>query len=135
MISQAPPFMATARRILLVEDDPGYQELGETILGGLFELTVCSSVEDALERIAGGRRYDLIISDIHLFGVSGLELLGRLKEAGAGSCPIIICSSQSDPATRQSAMALGAAGFIAKPYDFEAVVALVRKLLPGPGPA
>ena len=86
-----------------------------------------------MEGIAGGQRYDLIISDIYLFGMSGLELLARLKQAGgAGSCPIVICSSQNDPATRERAMALGAAGFVAKPYDFEDVVALVRKLLQGP---
>ena len=122
--------MSEPKRVLLVEDDPGYQELAETILGGMFELTVCSSVEEAMGKLDAGQRYSLIISDINLFGMTGLEMLSRRRQAGVTeSSPIVMCSSQSDPATRERVLSMGAAGFIAKPYDFEEVVALVRKLL------
>lgn len=117
------------KHILVVEDDPGFQELITAILSKRFQLTICSSVEDALAQAdAGG--FHLIISDLNLLGMSGFELLARMRESGRiDDCPFVFCSGQVDEDTKQKALNMGAAGFIAKPYQPEAVLALVCGLL------
>ena len=117
------------RRILLVEDDPGYQELMETMLRKTCQITICSSAEEALEKLAH-ERFDLVISDVNLLGMTGFEVLGRIKAAGPGKeCPVVLCSSNHDQFTREKAVAMGAAHFLPKPYDPQTVQDLVSKLI------
>lgn len=123
------PVDSKTRRILLVEDDPDYQELLEMILRKTYRLSVCASAEEALEKLAH-ERFDLIISDIHLLGMTGFEVLGRIKAAGPEKeCPVVLCSGYHDQFTREKAAAMGAADFIPKPFDFQSVLDLIAKLL------
>lgn len=120
---------AKTRSILLVEDDPDYQALLEMILCKTYRISICASAEEALEKLAH-ERFDLIISDINLLGMTGFEVLGRIKAAGPGKeCPVVLCSGYHDQFTREKAAAMGAADFIPKPFDFQAVQALISKLL------
>jgi two-component system chemotaxis response regulator CheY len=117
------------KRILVVEDDPGFQELITLILSAEFELTLCPSVEDSLPKLDSGS-YDLVITDINLFGMTGFEVLARVRRAGLlESCPVVLCSSQFDEDTKRKALDMGAAGFIAKPYQREGLLAMVRGFL------
>ncbi|MEK7383265.1 MAG: response regulator [Elusimicrobiota bacterium] len=117
------------KRIMVIEDDPVFQELLTMLLSKEFEATVCASVEESLPRIEAGG-YQLVISDINLLGMTGFEILDRMRQSGLlETCPVVLCSSQFDAATKEKALSLGAAGFIAKPYEPEAVLAMVRSLL------
>jgi CheY-like chemotaxis protein len=112
-----------------VEDDPGYHELMETMLRKTYQINICSSAEEALEKLAH-ERFDLIISDINLLGLTGFEALGRIKAAGPGKeCPVVLCSSNHDQFTREKAIAMGAAYFIPKPFDPQTVQDLISKLI------
>lgn len=123
------PIDSKTGRILLVEDDPGYQELMKTMLCKTYQFTMCSSAEEALEKLAH-ERYDLIISDINLLGMTGFEVLGRIKAAGPGKeCPVVLCSSNHDQFTGEKALAMGAAHFLPKPFDPQTVQDLVSKLI------
>ncbi|MBI3289429.1 MAG: response regulator [Elusimicrobia bacterium] len=116
-------------RILLVEDDLGYQELLSTILADRYALSLCSSAEEGMAKL-DAEAFDLVICDINLFGMTGLELLDKLhREGKSEGCPVVLCSSQTDPDTRVKAMTLGAAGFVVKPYDIDALLALIATLL------
>lgn len=120
---------AKLKRILFIEDEQGFQDFMETVLGPVFDLTICSNAEEAVAKMESGY-YDLVISDINLHGMSGFEVLGRLGEEGVlETCPFVLCSSQFDPETKQKAMDMGAAGFITKPYKAQAVLATVYALL------
>ena len=117
------------KRILLVEDEPGYQELMQAILGKPFDLAVCTSAEEAMVKL-DTERYHLIISDINMFGMMGFEILNRINQEGLSeTCPVILCSSMLDPATKEKALSMKAAGFIPKPFDPQKVLAMVRTLL------
>ncbi len=123
------PIDSKTRRILLVEDDAGYQELMATMLRKTYQFTMCSSAEEALEKL-DHERFDLIISDINLMGMTGFEVLGRIKAAEPGKeCPVVLCSGDHDQFTREKAIAMGAAGFIPKPFDPQTVQDLVSKLI------
>jgi DNA-binding response OmpR family regulator len=123
------PSGAAVKRILVVEDEPGYQERLRAILPKTHDLTICSSVEEAREKI-GAERFDLVISDLNLFGMSGFEIINIIKQAGLSeTCPVIICSCMNDSETRQRAMDAGASGFIPKPFNIEMVLPTVSALL------
>ena len=118
------------KRILLVEDEPGYQELMETILSaGPFEMTACASFEEAASKMEA-ESFDLIISDINLPGMTGMQVLEKMKTLGRLEiCPVVMCSSQFNSETKEMVLNMGAAGFIPKPYQSKVVLSLIKALL------
>ncbi|MHB2026244.1 MAG: response regulator transcription factor [Elusimicrobiota bacterium] len=115
-------------KIIVFEDDPGYQELLRVLLAD-YEVSVCASVEEASNHFGSGV-FDLILCDINLLGMSGFELLQQMRDSGlTEKIPFIFCSSQSDPATKERALEMGAAGFVAKPFDADALLSLVRAIV------
>ena len=129
MVSDGVLFLIVKHSILIVEDDEGYQDLARTLLND-YVLTICSSVEEALA-IFQEKPFDLILCDINLLGMTGLELINQLKSQGlTDKVPVIMCSSMTDPATRKASAEGGAAGFLAKPYDGAAMQKMVKALLP-----
>lgn len=115
-----------AKRILIVEDEPGYQELLAYLLRE-HELHLCASVEEAIPLIQIGG-LDLIISDVNLLGMSGLSLLETAKGASR-AVPIMFCTTYAEPEMRKQALAAGAAAFLDKPLDERAFLGVVRSLL------
>lgn len=115
--------------IMVIEDDEGYQELARALLKE-YALTVCSSVEEALPLLRK-EPFGLVLCDINLMGMTGLQLIGQLKSEGlTDKIPVVMCSSMADPATRAAAAEMGVAGFVEKPYDGVALQRLVKSLLP-----
>lgn len=112
-----------------MEDELGYQELMQSILGRAYDLTICSNVEEALGKLEA-EIYDLVITDINLHGMTGFVVLEKVKALGRlETSPVIMCSSQFDPETKEMALNIGAAGFIPKPYEFAMVVSTVKAFL------
>jgi CheY-like chemotaxis protein len=115
-------------RLLVIEDDPGYQELITTLLSA-HQLTVCSSAEEAKQHLER-QAFDALICDISLFGMTGLAFLRELKERGLTSkMPVIMCSSTASPEDRKAAVNGGAAGFVTKPFEPETLTSLLKSLL------
>lgn len=102
-------------KILLVEDD---QLMLKTIILRLkkegHEITSCIDGKEAIEQIEN-QIFDLIITDIMLPYVSGLEIVGIVKETT--STPIIVLSSMGQEKTIEEAFELGADDYITKPFN------------------
>jgi FixJ family two-component response regulator len=73
---------------------------------------------------------ECLIADVQLPGLSGIELLGRLRAAGR-TTPVIIITAFSDERVRSSAMRGGAIGFFAKPFETGSLIACLDEALPG----
>ncbi|MGH9482637.1 MAG: response regulator, partial [Terriglobales bacterium] len=122
--------MATSgpARLLVVDDEPMVRELLCSYLGeNGFECLGSGGVEDALRCLASGR-IDLIISDLHMPGRTGLELL----EAVGVSYPetaFLMATAAPDTRVAIEAMRNGAADFLLKPLDLKHVLATVREAL------
>lgn len=78
-----------------------------------------NSAADALSRIAGTIEQSLILilSDINMPGMTGLEMLPRVKEIRP-DVPVIMITAYGDPDTKRKAMESGASGLLTKPIDF-----------------
>lgn len=117
---------AAAQDILLVDDDPGAIQLMGTMLAKLGRLRFATNGKDAL-RLAGELPPDLILLDAEMPGMSGFQLLERLKaEPALADVPVIFITSHAESAFEVSALEMGAADFIAKPLRSTRVLARVK---------
>ena len=100
--------------ILIVDDDPGFRKLLETILKGEgYQVEGAGSVADA--RRAGARRkFDLVISDLKLPDGDGIQVLRWWKENWPDT-PLLMITAFGSVATAVEAMKLGAADYLSKP--------------------
>ena len=102
-------------RILIVDDEATIRaSLQESLLNEGYEAETAETGEEALARCHGSE-YDLVITDLRLPGVSGLEILQALRNQGKQT-PVIMMTAYGDVDTAVSAMRLGAYDFIPKPF-------------------
>ena len=129
------------KRILVVDDEP---DLCDILLFNLrakgYQAEAAFSAEDALQKISGGRAYDLLLLDVMMPGMSGFELAGRLK-AGRQTMgiPVIFLTAKDAEGDKLQGFALGADDYVAKPFSVREVLARVRAVLnrtaPSPQPS
>ena len=117
-------------RILIVEDQG---DSAKVLYAGLenlnpdFDVQQASSAEEALRSLDSGS-YDLLISDILLPGISGLELMAQFKYY-APECKVILLSGVSDMETRKAVAQAGAEAFFFKPVDLADLLDAVERVL------
>jgi diguanylate cyclase (GGDEF)-like protein len=113
-------------KIVVVDDDPGTIHLIGRILHGVSELSFATNGEKALQMVRDSKP-DLILLDAELPGMSGFKVFDALKEApDALNVPIIFITSHSESGFEVSALEMGAADFIAKPFTSSRLLARVK---------
>ena len=105
-------------RILVVEDNPMNMELAVDLLKLRgHEVLSAETGQEALE-IAGRERLDLILMDVQLPGMDGLEVTGKLKENPATEhIPVVALTAYAMKGDEERMLSQGCAGYIAKPID------------------
>lgn len=120
----------TMARILLIEDEAAIRRMLSEILVGagydVAELTDFGNLDD-LNRGVEGSGADLILLDLGLAGLSGLELLRRLRQNS--DIPVIILTGETAEAKELLAMGYGADDFVSKPYKPELLLLRIRAVL------
>jgi DNA-binding NtrC family response regulator len=118
---------AKGRRILIVDDDPGQRSLLDSFLRGQgFETVLASSGQQALE-ILRADQFGMMISDVRMPGMSGLETLRRAREEHA-VLPVLLVTAYADIREAVSAMRDGALSYLAKPIDLDELLATVQQV-------
>ena len=119
--------MAKAR-ILVVDDETILSNTLKKILSEQgYEVAVCNRGKEFEERFAAAKP-DLVLMDIYMGEVNGIELLQGLRAAG-WETPVIIMTAHSDVALAVKAMKEGAADFVVKPFDLNHLSVLIEKNL------
>jgi CheY-like chemotaxis protein len=110
--------------VLVVDDEPDVealfrQQFRRDLRSQRFMMDFASSASDALKRIASTIEQSLILilSDINMPGMTGLEMLPKVKEMRP-EVPVIMITAYGDPDTRRKALENGASGLLTKPIDF-----------------
>ena len=113
--------------ILVVDDEPDVEALfrpqfRRELRAERFTMQFARSAREALKRIAEaeGASLILILSDINMPGMSGLELLPKAREMRP-DVPVILITAYGDADTKRKALENGAAAFLTKPIDFSAL--------------
>ena len=110
--------------VLVVDDEPDVealfrQQFRRDLRAQRFVMDFANSAAEALSRIASTIEQSLILilSDINMPGMTGLEMLPKVKEMRP-DVPVIMITAYGDPDTRRKALDSGAEGLLTKPIDF-----------------
>ena len=119
------------KNILIVEDSKAIRTMIRVSLeetGGFFAVEAGNGFE-ALKTLPS-RRFDLIITDINMPDINGLELIGYVK-SNPTYCdiPLIIVSSEKSDEDKKRGIAIGAVGYVVKPFSKEELMAMVLNAL------
>ena len=115
-------------RILIVEDEPvAATVLAKGLREHAYAVDVAGDGTAAFEQ-AIANDYDLMILDVLLPGINGVELCGRLRADGV-TAPILMLTARGEPDQRVQGLDAGADDYLAKPYHFPELLARVRALL------
>ncbi len=121
-------------RILVVEDSSSMRSFVRAALetcDGLGEVTVeeAGSGFDALRMLPRGQ-YDLVITDINMPDINGLELMRFIATSDQHrSTPVLVISTQASERDRERGLALGARGYLTKPFTPDQLCSLVMDVL------
>lgn len=123
--------MRRAPRVLLVEDQPELRDAYRLMLESRdIRIRAAATGEQALEKIDDSPP-DVIVADLGLPDVPGMELIRRLGRAAPESALLILTGSD-DPELRRTCRAAGARGFLAKPVEATVLVEAIRRTLKTP---
>lgn len=113
--------------ILVVDDDETIRDTLYDVLSAEHDCQIAQSAEQALARLEI-ESYDVVLTDISMPGLSGLELLGHVRQKYPDT-PVIIISGISDQEHARGLIRLGAFEYLLKPFRIEVVEKSVRRAL------
>ncbi|MCA1614821.1 MAG: response regulator [Acidobacteria bacterium] len=119
--------LGRSARVLVADDEPEIRDVLTDLLSPLYDCAAVGSAEDALVRLREGS-YDLVISDIMMGGMSGLDLIPRVKELAPDTVVIMISGVQTVESAI-NALRAGAFDYVMKPFDLHHVEAAVSRAL------
>jgi len=112
-------------RVLVVDDEVGVRESLRMILKDRAEIALSATGDDALARI-GHEHFDVVLLDILMPGLDGLEVLERIKEI-AQAPQVIMLTATKTVKTAVRAMKLGAFDYVTKPFDVDELLLIVER--------
>ena len=114
-------------KILVIEDD---RTVGQYVKHGLEEQRFTADlVDDGLEglRVASTGHYDVIVMDLRLPGMTGLEIVRTLRDRGV-TTPVLMLTAQDSVEFKVAGLRAGADDYVTKPFSFEVLLARVEAL-------
>ena len=116
--------------VLIVDDsEPNRDVLSRRLLRNGF-LVETAADGDAALMLAGRRAFDVVLLDVEMPGMSGLEVLGRLRETRSQTeLPVIMVTARAQGADIVEALQLGANDYVTKPIDFDLLTMIIEARL------
>lgn len=118
--------------VLVAEDEEGVRAmLGIALRAAGFDSILCPDGEDALEQLEGGLLPDLVLMDVRMPRMGGVELARRVRQEQRWDLiPLIAMSAYSDDLQEHEIKAAGADAFLPKPFTIADLKAMLSSLLP-----
>jgi len=115
------------KKVLVIEDDPEIVDLLEIHLRDLScEITKCYSGEDGMAQIHGNS-YDLVILDIMLPGIDGMEVCRRIRSENI-NVPVLMLTAKSEEIDKVLGLEIGADDYLTKPFSIREFIARVKAI-------
>jgi CheY-like chemotaxis protein len=117
--------------VLIVEDDPDQLALADLRISMAgYRVRVANSVNGFLQTMLDDGAPDLLLLDVALPDGDGFDVLARLRRHQAlGALPVVMLTAKGDPADIGRGLALGADGYVTKPYTKNVVADVIRRVL------
>jgi two-component system chemotaxis response regulator CheY len=125
-----------SKRVLIVDDSATIRQQVRLALSQAgFDVVEATDGEDGVAKIRNDLTICAVICDVHMPKKSGIELVEEIKAGGINShVPIVMLTTEGQPALVQRAKQAGAKGWIVKPFKSNLLVAAMHKLTAGPAP-
>jgi len=118
------------KKILIVDDKTEFRRLTKTILSSVYDVEDAENGIEALALLQNGLMPDLIVSDLLMPVLGGIDLVDQLKSTGAWKdIPVIILSSIDKSDEKIKLIKMGADDYLEKPYNPQELLARIEKLL------
>lgn len=118
--------MATIENLLIVDDEPDLRDvLAYVLADSVKTVQMASNGKEALPIIKTGK-IDVVLSDINMPEMNGLELLAEVRRQGLDT-PFVFLTAYGDAEKRAEAQRLGASDFLEKPFKKPHVIAAMQK--------
>jgi CheY-like chemotaxis protein len=125
--------VTASRKLLLVEDDRDVRESMRDLLVDVgYEVVCAGEGRQALEQLSEGPLPDLILLDLMMVGMDGYQFLNEMRrDPEQAAVPVLVLTAQGPAHT--SPEALGVAGVLRKPFEFERLLKAIEKLVGNDG--
>lgn len=116
--------------VLVIDDSQMVrQQVNKVLSGAGFSVVEAHDGMDALEKLSANPKVGLVVCDVNMPRMGGLEFLEQIKKEGGGlRLPVVMLTTEGQPELIQRAKALGAKGWIVKPFKPELLIAAAKKL-------
>ncbi|MFH1622387.1 MAG: response regulator [Candidatus Omnitrophota bacterium] len=116
------------KRILICDDEIGIRESLNLILQDNYELSFCNNGQECLECLTAGEQFDLLLLDIKMPKINGLDILKNIKQKDPNLKVIVITGYKSVETANESVKA-GAIDYIVKPFSSKEILKSVERNL------
>ncbi|MGD0938805.1 MAG: response regulator [Terracidiphilus sp.] len=122
-----------AMKVLVVDDSiTMVMSLKTTLAMNGLEVETAGNGQAALDKLIAGLKPNLILTDINMPVMGGLELIGKVRALpGLKFIPILTLTTESDTTKRDQGKRAGATGWIVKPVSGDDLIKVIKKVLPG----
>ena len=130
-VKPRPSAAGAKRAVLVIEDDPDVAALIQRLLEReAYSVTVCGKRDDVLARLRQRPSPDMVLLDVQLPELNGFDLLQKLKtHPQLKLMPVVMVTADAKPESVMRGLALGADGYVTKPFDNNALVRGVKAVL------
>jgi two-component system chemotaxis response regulator CheY len=125
----APREETTMKKVMIVDDSRTVRQQVVAALGPAgFEVVEAQDGIEALERLKTTPDLSLIICDVNMPRMNGLEMLGAARESGLLSIPVVMLTTEGRTDLIEKAKRAGARGWLVQPFNPDQLIAVARKL-------
>ncbi len=111
--------------ILIVDDDDAIRGTLFDLLSDRYECHTASMAEEALQYLEV-EKYDAVLTDIAMPGLTGVELLQRVRQGNSG-IPVILISGRGTQQDRESLIGMGAFAYVTKPFSLDEIELVIER--------
>ncbi|HEY6262748.1 MAG TPA: response regulator [Nitrospiraceae bacterium] len=121
-----------SKTALVVDDSPTMRQMvALTLINAGFTVVEAEHGKDAVNKIAGGSKMDIVVTDLNMPEMDGITLIKELRKMSAFKfTPILMLTTESAEDKKQAGKAAGATGWIVKPFNPELMLKVIAKVLP-----
>jgi two-component system chemotaxis response regulator CheY len=121
-----------AKTALVVDDSPTMRQMvAFTLTNAGFQVVEAEHGHDAIKKVAGGPKVDIVVTDLNMPEMDGITLIRELRKlAEFKFTPILMLTTESAEDKKQAGKQAGATGWICKPFNPEVMLKTIAKVLP-----
>ena len=121
------------KTILVVDDSVSMRQMVSfTLTGAGYEVVEPGDGKEAVDKLNGGAKPNLVITDLNMPNMDGIQLIKAIRGMAPHKfTPILMLTTESSDAKKKEGQGAGATGWVVKPFNPEQMLATIKKVMPG----